>query len=179
MKQSQPNYQVSSGRKVAYYAGLICMGVGLILFLSVFYSAISNFGGFSTNFGDCVTNGTGSTSNQFKNVSECSNSVMQNFANPFIRVPVAFGLMILGMILTVIGRAGLAGSGFLLNPKQARTDLEPFNRSTGGMIQDALEEIPAIQNLGGVQQVVKVRCQNCNALSDEHAKFCGQCGKPI
>ncbi len=77
------------------------------------------------------------------------------------------------------GRAGLAGSGFLLNPQQARTDLEPFNRSTGGMIQDALEEIPAIQNLGGVQQIIKVRCQNCNTLSDEHAKFCGQCGKPI
>ncbi len=179
MKQSQPNYQVSLGRKVTFYAGLICIAVGFILFLSVFFSTISNFGGSSTDFGNCVTNGNGSTSDPFKNVSECSNNVMQNFASPFIRAPIAIGLMILGMILIAIGRAGLAGSGFMLNPKQARTDLEPFNRSTGGMIQDALEEIPAIQGLGGAQQVVKVRCQNCNALSDELAKFCGQCGKPI
>jgi hypothetical protein len=62
----------------------------------------------------------------------------------------------------------------------SQTDLEPFNRSTGGMIQDALEEIPAIQGLAGaLREVVKVRCRNCNALSDKHAKLCGQCGKAL
>ncbi|MDR1808002.1 MAG: zinc-ribbon domain-containing protein [Propionibacteriaceae bacterium] len=27
--------------------------------------------------------------------------------------------------------------------------------------------------------VVKVRCRQCGALSDETAKFCQQCGQPL
>jgi hypothetical protein len=178
VKQSQPNYQVSTGRQVAYYTGLICLGVGFILFLSVFYKVFTNIGHVFDPSGCMTFSGTGPIPSQIQTMPICG-SFEQTFLNPLVRVPIAFGLMILGIILTVIGRAGLAGSGFLLNPEQARTDLEPFNRSTGGMIQDVLEEIPAIQGLGHVQNIVKIRCRNCNALSDEHAKFCGQCGKAL
>lgn len=89
------------------------------------------------------------------------------------------GMIILGIIVAGIGSAGMAGSGMVLNPRQARQDLEPLNRAAGGMVQDTLEEIPALQGVLGGQEVIKVRCQNCQALNDETDKFCGQCGKPL
>jgi hypothetical protein len=32
---------------------------------------------------------------------------------------------------------------------------------------------------GGGRLPVKVRCQKCEALNDEAAKYCNQCGSPI
>ncbi|MEO0631919.1 MAG: SHOCT domain-containing protein [Planctomycetota bacterium] len=58
-----------------------------------------------------------------------------------------FGLAPFGMILIVVGgllrRAGargLAGSGMILDPEQARDDLEPWARTAGGLVQDAIDE---------------------------------------
>ena len=39
-----------------------------------------------------------------------------------------------------LGRRGLAGSGAILDPGRARTDLEPWSRMAGGMAKDALDE---------------------------------------
>jgi hypothetical protein len=38
-----------------------------------------------------------------------------------------------------IGSRGLAGAGVVLDPQQARKDLEPWSRMAGGMAKDALE----------------------------------------
>lgn len=46
-----------------------------------------------------------------------------------------------------IGRAGLAGSGVVLDPQRAREDLEPWSRMAGGMVKDTLDE--AGISLGG------------------------------
>lgn len=97
--------------------------------------------------------------------------------------------MIGGGVLMIVGRAGFAGSGLVLDPKQARKDLEPWNRAAGGMIEDTLEEIPIVTNAfrpqpppvhpSSASPVVKIRCRECQALNDETDKFCGQCGKPL
>jgi hypothetical protein len=45
-----------------------------------------------------------------------------------------------GSVLMVLGRAGLAGSGVVLDPERAREDLEPWARMAGGMMKDGLDE---------------------------------------
>ena len=98
------------------------------------------------------------------------------------RAVLGMAMMIIGGIVSSIGRGGLAGSGVMLNPQRARQDLEPFNRAAGGMINDTVQEIDALKGLGTARepdQVVKVRCQSCQSLNDETAKFCNQCGKPL
>ena len=49
-------------------------------------------------------------------------------------------LFIAGGIRVGIGRRGLAGSGIVLDPKQARKDLKPWAKMGGGILKDALEE---------------------------------------
>lgn len=39
-----------------------------------------------------------------------------------------------------IGRMGLAGAGVKLDPEEARRDVEPWARMTGGIVKDALDE---------------------------------------
>lgn len=45
-----------------------------------------------------------------------------------------------GSVLMVVGRAGLAGSGVVLDPERAREDLEPWARMAGGMMKDGMDE---------------------------------------
>lgn len=98
---------------------------------------------------------------------------------------IGMGMAIVGGVLKGLGRGGLAGSGLVPDPEQARRDLEPWNRSAGGQVADAIKEIPAVkQVLDRVGQpaapaVVKIRCRECRALADETARFCPQCGKPL
>ena len=48
--------------------------------------------------------------------------------------------MIGGSLLRWIGRMGMAGSGIKLNPEEARRDVEPWARMTGGVVKDAMDE---------------------------------------
>ena len=59
-----------------------------------------------------------------------------------------FVLMIIGKSISNVGAKGLAGSGVILDPEQARQELEPHSRMAGGIIKDTLEE--ANINLSGV-----------------------------
>ena len=105
---------ISPERQSLYYFGMILMGIGFLLFLSTFVTFISNFGDFSDFEGR-------------------SKSDMTR----------AFGGMIciaIGQFIMRVGRAGLAGSGLKLDPQEARRDLEPWSRMTGGMVGDALDE---------------------------------------
>jgi hypothetical protein len=83
-----------------------------------------------------------------------------------------------------IGARGAAGAGVILDPDQAREDLEPYSRMAGGMVKDVLEE--ADVDLGRRHrdpeeevEAIKVRCRKCRALNDEDARFCDQCGGPL
>jgi len=109
-----PNRDISSGRKATYYVGLGIAILGFLSFFSVFISFALHFGD-STNF-------------------EAQTRSMT------LRAAIGMGMMIGGMVLSSIGRGGAAGSGLVLDPQQARSDLEPWSRMAGGVAKDALDE---------------------------------------
>ncbi len=106
--------QISEERKTAYYAGLLLMAVGFLIFASVFVTSFLNFGNFN-NF----------------------DSNARSFG---LRAFLGMGLLIAGRMLTRVGARGLAGSGIILDPEQAREDVEPWARMAGGVIKDAVDE---------------------------------------
>ena len=146
--------EVSPDRKAIYYVGGVLAVVGVLLFLSTFVTFLANFGNFD-NFNDRAKSGG-------------------------IRAFSGLILIVIGQVLRRLGTLGLAGSGVVLDPERARKDVEPWSRMAGGMVGDALSEIPRGKDSRdgdmSAVQVVKVRCHGCQALNDEAAKFCNQCG---
>src|SRR3990172_4245919 len=104
---SQPRRNVSPQRKATYYVGMIISGIGLMLFLSFFFTVAAGFANPAN-----LAAGVGSA---------------------FARAVFGFVMIAAGQIITRIGSRGLAGSGMLLDPEKERDDLEPWNRMTGGM----------------------------------------------
>lgn len=152
MQRHRPRRDIPGHRKTLFYVGSALSVAGLLLFFSTFVTACSNFGDF-TNF---------------------DGKVKSQMATGLFGMV----LIVVGGILANIGRRGLAGSGAVIDPEQARVDLEPWSRMVGGMAKDALDET-GLAAKDGESQVVKVRCPACKALNDEHDRFCGQCGKAI
>jgi RNA polymerase subunit RPABC4/transcription elongation factor Spt4 len=152
-----PNTQVPPERQALYYAGMALTGVGILLFLSVFVTGISNFGNFD-NF-------------ESRTKSEGSRAIG------------GLVLMMIGGFMRNVGAKGWAGSGVVLDPEQARQDVEPWSRMSGGVVQDALSEVEVVKKienrLDSPGPQIKVRCRNCQTLNDETAKFCNQCGSSI
>jgi len=158
----QPIRDITPERKALYYAGMGCTGLGMLLFLSVFVTGCMNFGNFDNFEG------------------EAKSSMARGIGG--------MALMMIGGGLMTVGRLGTAGSGVVLDPKKMRTDLEPWNRAAGGMTSDVLDEIGLVKKIekkldepaqAPPPPAVKVRCRACNALNDEHAKFCNQCGAAL
>lgn len=155
-----PRRDVSPERQGAYFIGGAMMVVGFLSFFSVFVTGAMNFGDF-TDF-ESRTRGEA------------------------MRAVVGMGLMIVGGIVRVISHSGAAGSGLVLDPRQARKDLEPFARQEGGMLKDALDEAgvdlgKALGAAGGADRkpVVMIRCRACSKLNEEDSKFCQECGAAI
>lgn len=156
MDRGQRRTQVSEERKAVYYVGGGLQVLGALCFGIAFLSFILNFGNF-TDFAQKAKTFGG----------------------------LAFGgmvLLIIGAIVRNIGAMGAAGSGVVLDPEQARKDVEPYSRMNGGILKDTLDE--ADIHIGNKPaepqaQVVKVRCQACKALNDEDALFCKTCGKEL
>jgi hypothetical protein len=109
-----PQKQVSPERKTLYYVGMVLTVVGFLTFGSTFVSAAANFGDFT----------------DFQGRSR----------SMFTRAVFGMGMIIVGGILANIGKMGLAGSGIILDPEDARRDVEPWSRMTGGVVKDALDE---------------------------------------
>ena len=145
--------EISPGRKALYYAGMGLVGLGIILFLGGFLSAVSSFGDFGRGW----------------------ERLPRGFSLPFIGVV----LVIIGGFLRAAGARGLAGSGILLDPEKAREDLHPYTHAVGGMVQDAVKGFRESSGDNAPAEGVKVRCPHCRALNDETAKFCGQCGQAL
>ena len=143
--------EISSGRKGTYYAGMVLIVVGVLLFVSTIVEAVASFGDFS-NFDERARSSG-------------------------IRAVVGMVLLFLGNMLRTTGARGLAGSGVVLDPEQAREDLAPYSRQAGGMLKDALDA--ADVRLGGAEKVVMVKCWACGKLNEEDSKFCQECGKPL
>jgi hypothetical protein len=117
-----PRRSVSGERKTFYYIGMALIVIGFLLFISVFFSGFMMMGRDPFDPG-------------------------YNPASAFIRAPIGIGLIIVGRLLMNAGARGLAGSGVILDPQQAREDLEPWARMGGGVLKDALDE--ADVNLSG------------------------------
>jgi hypothetical protein len=162
---TEPNREITPERKILYYAGMGCTGLGILLFLSVFVTGCMNFGNFDNFEG--------------------------NARSSMARGIGGMALMMVGGFLMTVGRLGTAGSGVVLDPQKMRKDLEPWNRAAGGMTNDVLDEIdlakklakkldePATPPTAPPEPVVRVRCAACKTLNDEHAKFCNQCGAAL
>ena len=89
---------------------------------------------------------------------------------------IGFTLIIIGQGIMTFARLGKAGSGLVLDPKQAREDLKPYSSQVGGMLNDVLDEVDLPLQ---TKEVVKVRCRQCQALNDEDARFCKHCGSVL
>ena len=152
-----PNKQIPPERKALYYGGMALSGIGALLFLSTFVTFMANFGNFDDFEGRARSGG--------------------------FRALGGMVLIVVGGIMMGVGARGWAGSGIVLDPQRARKDVEPWSRMGGGIVQDALSEVEVAkkfeQRLDSPEPHVKVRCRNCQALNDETAKFCNQCGSAL
>ncbi len=149
---------ISSERKCAYYFGMALMIIGGLLFASNFLILPMSVGGA----------GPGNAGN-----------MMAGMAGRAIG---GMALLIIGGFIRGVGARGLAGSGVVLDPQQARRDLEPYSRMAGGMVKDAIDEsgIELGSKRGSeAEKVIMVRCRECGKLNEEDSKFCQECGKPI
>ena len=141
---------ITQKQKTGYYLGMILTGIGIIMFSAPFIDML--FNGLEPN--------------------------EPGLPESFKVALVGFVLMAIGNVLRSISARGLAGSGLLLAPKQARKDLEPYSRMAGGMVKDALEETGGLGS-GKTQEKVMIRCQVCKKLNEEDSRFCQECGEPI
>jgi len=161
-------------RKLMYYGGMLLIGIGILTFVSTFFSGPDLPGFDGPRPGD-----PGFWERSQARHKEFGRDMKSNAATAFV----GMGIMMLGGILMKIGARGTAGSGLVLDPQQARQDLEPWTRMGGGMVQDALSETDIARHVvkgnGPQQPQVKVRCQKCQELNDEQSKFCNQCGAAI
>ena len=78
--------------------------------------------------------GEGASSVQYKADSDSHSNWM------VFRAFGGFTLLIIGGVTMNIGARGAAGSGLVLDPEQAKQDLEPWARTAGGLVKDALDE---------------------------------------
>ena len=144
---------ISPMRKALFYGGMALTAVGLLLFLSVFFSAATSFGNFPA-----FDMGSGF----------------------MLRGTIGIILFIAGGFVRNIGARGLAGSGMVLDPLKAREDLSPYTGAAGGMARDAVD---AFRRAGTDTQredpQVMVRCRACKSLNREDAKYCDKCGKAL
>ena len=154
---NSPQKQIPPERKAFYYGGMALTGIGILLFLSTFVTHLTNFGNFDDFEGRVRSQG--------------------------LRAVGGIVLIALGGFLMNVGARGWAGAGVVLDPEQARKDVEPWSRMKGGVFQDALSEVDAVKKLEDRLEppapVIKVRCQKCQSLNDETAKFCNQCGGAV
>ena len=96
-------------------------------------------------------------------------------------------LLMIGKLVTRVGAPGVAGSGMILDPAQARKDLAPYSKMAGGMAKDALEEAGidlSRQSSGAAAEskaepVIMLRCPHCQTLNEDGSKFCQECGAEL
>ena len=109
------NPQISESRQTLYYLGLIMAIVGGIVCIVSFGSLLLSSGSFPGPNPGGLPGG---------------------FIGFFIGM---VGTMI-GGILMRLGKMGVAGSGVILDPNQARKDVFPWSKMAGGVLKDVLDE---------------------------------------
>jgi hypothetical protein len=152
-----PERQIPPERKTFYYVGMTLNVIGVLMFLSTFVTFMANFGNFNNFEARARSDG--------------------------FRAFGGIALIMVGQIIMNIGARGWAGAGVILDPDQARKDVEPWSRMSGGVLQDTLSEVEVVKKLEDrlepPEPQIKVRCRQCQSLNDESAKFCNQCGSVL
>ena len=128
------NNGISPERQTAYYVGQAISVIGVLLFLSTFLVLAQPSPSVTITGGS----GFGQMQNMQAEFRQHSDSVMSSFVG---RALGGFVLIVIGQVIANIGKFGPAGSGVVLDPQQARKDVEPWSRMVGGVVNDALEEI--------------------------------------
>ncbi|MDU0348140.1 zinc ribbon domain-containing protein [Actinomyces sp. MRS3W] len=165
------SYDVQPWRKWTYYTGGVLVGIGLLLFFSVFIAAIAGFAGIGASSGSPLAMG------------DSIGRAFRFFPLSFV----GFFLIGIGQWIRGVGKKGLAGSGVVLSPQGEARDAEPWRRSEGAQDQMRLEEIPTLRTAmegapkpaDSPAEVVKLRCRSCGYLETEDAAFCSHCGQRI
>ncbi len=142
----------STRRTVAFYVGTVLMILGGLVFASVFVTGALD-------------------RDPFVDFDGKSRSSM-------LRGIIGMGLVIVGGFVRMLGARGVAGSGLVLDPEQARQDLKPHSRMVGGVVKDVLEGAD-IQLGAKAQRVVMVKCRACGRLNEEDSKFCQECAQAL
>lgn len=151
MPTPSPDTPIPPYRKVLYYGGFVVILAGLAVFVSNFFRIPRLDGAFERSMGSMMG-----------------------------RAFVGMGLIVAGGVMRKVGARGLAGSGLVLDPHQARRDVEPWSRMAGGVARDALQETGLLdQGQSKDPAHVKVRCKACRGLNEEDARFCKQCGAAL
>ena len=112
MNVCMANQQVSDSRKLLYYGGMVVTGLGVLIFVSIFFRSHEDV---------------------FADVEGAQRSMV-------VRGICGMALLVAGGFMRSVGAKGLAGSGVVLDPEKARRDVEPWSRAGGGMLRDALDE---------------------------------------
>lgn len=154
-----PVSELSPPRKAVYYVGMGLGLVGILLFLSIFF---------------LIFKGMPSSSSEefFKNPTQTMDRDRKQSEDMFksfgLRAGGGFFLIIAGAVTSAIARKGEAGE---MQEKILRQNwsVAPSSEKGAGKKQDVPPPMP----------VVKVRCRGCQALNDETAKFCSQCGQAV
>jgi hypothetical protein len=169
-----PRRQIPPERKAMYYGGMALIVVGILLFVSNFFMGPDIGGRNDPQPGEPKF---------WERAQERHQEFGQGMKYVMVRAILGMGLMVVGGILMNVGARGAAGSGLILDPEKARQNLEPWSRMSGGVVQDALSEISVVKKIeegvSNPQPQIKVRCQKCQGLNDEAAKFCNQCGAAL
>lgn len=158
--------KISKERKALYYGGRVLIIIGLLMFVSVFFTVGKGF------FGD-IDPYAGFGGDPFGGADK--------FFEGFILAPIGMIFVVIGGVVQSIGARGKAGSGLILDPEQAREDLKPYSHMAGGMINDAMDEIDNLDILkqGNVKEVIRIKCRSCAALNEEDATYCKSCGQKV
>lgn len=162
--------QISSRRKLVFYAGRLITLVGLVFLLSIFF------------VGPFLLRTPSATELGGNGLTE----VGRKTVDVILRGLIGFFLIPIGIAIASFAKAGIAGSGMVLDPDQAREDVRPWSEMEGKILDDKLSQVGIVKamekslNAGqGAKEVVMVRCRACQALNDESAKFCDQCSQPL
>jgi RNA polymerase subunit RPABC4/transcription elongation factor Spt4 len=99
---------------------------------------------------------------------------------PFLGIPMLF----VGGVLCQLGFAGKVAR--YMAQEMAPVGKDTFNYMADGT-KDGIKTVASAVGQGlaaggaalGGKSATKVRCHKCNALADEGAKFCPQCGSPL
>jgi hypothetical protein len=88
-----------------------------------------------------------------------------------------FGLAFIGIPVLFVG-AVISQIGFM-KPMSELVVTETADAASHGAHNIAKAAMRGVNEAGGLNSNIKIRCRACGELDDEHAKFCSGCGQTM